>query len=67
MSMEAVGSIEIPPHDMVILKPGTMHVMLMHLKKQLKRGSTFPLVLQFEKAGRVELTVPIFGPGASGP
>lgn len=67
MRMEATGPLVIPPGGTVTLKPGAMHVMLMKLKSPLKRGSTFPLVLQFENAGRVELMIPILGPGASGP
>lgn len=67
MRMEATGPLVIPPGGTVTLNPGGMHVMLMKLKMSLKRGNTFPLVLQFENVGRVELKVPVFGPGASGP
>ena len=35
------------------------HVMLIGLKKPLKEGETIPLTLDFEKAGKVSITVPI--------
>jgi periplasmic copper chaperone A len=43
----------------VQLKPGSYHVMLIGLKKPLKEGETIPLTLDFEKAGKVSVTVPI--------
>jgi periplasmic copper chaperone A len=47
-----------------VLKPGSYHVMLIGLKKPLKAGETIPLTLDFEKAGKVSLTVPIRAMGA---
>lgn len=49
------------------LKPGGLHIMLIGLKAPLKQGESFPLTLNFEKAGAVTVTVPIQGPGAKGP
>ncbi len=41
--------------------------MLMDLKAPLKQGESFPLTLQFEKAGTQTVSVSIEGPGAAGP
>jgi periplasmic copper chaperone A len=38
--------------------------MLIGLKKPLKAGETIPLTLDFEKAGKVSITVPIRPMGA---
>ena len=50
-----------------MLKPGSYHVMLMGLKKPLTVGETFPLVLNFEKAGKVPVTVKVEPLGAAEP
>ena len=52
------------PRVSVVLKPGSYHVMLIGLKKPLKDGETIPLTLDFEKAGKVSITVPIRWMGA---
>lgn len=46
------------------LEPGGLHVMLMELSAPLETGGDIPLTLEFERAGIVELTVPVFPPGA---
>lgn len=68
MMMEPVkGGIPIPAGKSVTLKPGGLHLMLMGLKRQLKPGDTFPLTLSFEKAGNVDVTAEVGGPGAVKP
>ena len=67
MRMRAVGEIAIAAGGKVELKPGGYHVMLMDLKGALTEGGTFPLVLHFEKAGDMTLTVPIQAPGSRMP
>jgi periplasmic copper chaperone A len=47
-----------------VLKPGSYHVMLICLKHPLKAGETIPLTLDFEKAGKVSIAVPIRAMGA---
>jgi copper(I)-binding protein len=37
------------------------------LKKPLKQGDTLPLTLEFEKAGKVAVTLDVQGVGAKGP
>lgn len=66
-TMGPVGPIEIPAGAVVELAPGGLHVMLMKLQKPLKNGEGFSMTLVFEKAGRIDMAVPIYGIGASGP
>jgi copper(I)-binding protein len=41
--------------------------MLMDLKNPLKKGEKVPLELQFEKAGKVTVSLDVQGVGAQGP
>lgn len=41
------------------LKPGGLHIMLINLKQPLAAGEVLDLTLNFEKAGEVQLSVPI--------
>jgi len=66
-SMKMMDGLDIPAGGKVVLKPQNQHVMLMGLSNALKQGTSFPLVLQFEKAGKVEITVPVEAAGALGP
>ncbi|MDJ0945443.1 MAG: copper chaperone PCu(A)C [Kiloniellales bacterium] len=59
MKMRPVQAIEVAPGEPAVLKPGGLHVMLMGLKAPLVKGESFPLTLVFEKAGRIEIEVPI--------
>jgi copper(I)-binding protein len=61
---EVTGGLPIHAMTSVELKPGSYHVMLIGLKKPLKAGETIPLTLNFEKAGKVSITVPIQAMGA---
>jgi periplasmic copper chaperone A len=71
MKMEMLEALDIPQQSTITLKPGGMHVMLTGLKAPLKAGESFKLDLTFDKAGLVEVTVPVGGvadqvPPASG-
>ncbi|MEZ5820164.1 MAG: copper chaperone PCu(A)C [Bradyrhizobium sp.] len=57
----------IDPGKTVKLAPGGYHVMLMDLKSPLKQGDKVPVTLQFEKAGKVNLTLDVQGVGAQAP
>jgi copper(I)-binding protein len=57
----------IDPGKTVTLAPGGYHLMLTDLKKPLKQGDTVPLTLEFEKAGKVAVTLEVQGVGAKGP
>jgi copper(I)-binding protein len=67
MKMRQVSSIEIPAGKPVKMEPGGLHVMFLGLNAPLKEGDKFPLTLVFEKAGKVEVTVPVMGAGAMTP
>ena len=64
MTMRHVEAIAIPAGGKVELAPGGLHVMLMKLAAPLKEGTHFPLTLTFEKAGTVQIDVPVMKPGA---
>ena len=57
----------IEPGKTVKLAPGGYHLMLMDLKSPLKQGDKVPLTLEFEKAGKVELSLDVGGVGAQAP
>ena len=54
MKMFWVERVGVPAKDMVALKPGGVHVMLIGLKQQPQFGQTHVLMLHFEKAGMVK-------------
>ena len=55
MRMRPTGPLTLEPGEMITLKPGGSHVMLLDLKEPLKAGGHFPLTLTFEKAGEMTL------------
>jgi periplasmic copper chaperone A len=57
----------IEPGKTVKLAPGGYHLMLMDLKAPLKRGDKLPITLEFEKAGKVQVSLDVQAVGASGP
>ncbi|MDP6173199.1 MAG: copper chaperone PCu(A)C [Rhodospirillales bacterium] len=67
MMMRPVKGVDLAPGATIRFKPGGLHVMLMGLKTQLKKGASFPLTLTFEKAGKVKVTARIESIAAMGP
>jgi len=68
MKMRPVeGGLTIDPGKTVKLAPGGLHLMMMDLKSPLKKGDKMPVTLQFEKAGKVAVTLDVQGVGAQGP
>ncbi|HEY4069526.1 MAG TPA: copper chaperone PCu(A)C [Burkholderiaceae bacterium] len=65
MRMRQVDAIALPAGKTVELKPGNYHVMLTGLKAPLKAGERFALSLKFEKAGEVQVEVPVEALGAA--
>ena len=63
----AKDGLPIPPGQSVTLAPGGLHLMLMGLKNPLKEGGKVPLTLQFEKAGKVDVTLDVQSVGAQQP
>jgi hypothetical protein len=57
----------IEPGKTVKLAPGGYHLMLMDLKTPLKQGDKVPLTLEFEKGGKVALSLDVQGVGAQAP
>lgn len=62
MSMGSVPVIDLPARSTVELKSGGYHIMLMDLKQELKEGSTITMTLEFMKAGKLKLEVPVKTP-----
>lgn len=59
--------IEIPGETSHDLMPGADHVMLMEPPQPVKEGQTVTVVLTFEKAGEVVVTVPVMNKRTEGP
>jgi len=57
----------IEPGKTVKLAPGGYHLMLMDLKQPFKQGDKVPVTLEFEKAGKVALSLDVQGVGAQAP
>lgn len=63
MQMRPVeGGIDVPANGEVALKPGSYHVMLIGVNKELKVGDTVALTLEFEKAGKVTVQTSVRQP-----
>ena len=67
MKMRPITGLDIPAGQPVTLKPGGEHIMLMGLDQPLHEGQSFPLTLDFEKAGPRTVTVTVEKAGARGP
>ena len=59
MKMRHLDAVEVKAGSPTVFEPSGKHVMLMGLKKPLKKGESFPLVLKFAKAGSVEIQVKV--------
>ncbi|MFL6791642.1 MAG: copper chaperone PCu(A)C [Bradyrhizobium sp.] len=57
----------IEPGKTVKLAPGGYHLMMFDLKGPLKQGDKVPVTLEFEKAGKVTVSLDVQGVGAQGP
>jgi copper(I)-binding protein len=57
----------IEPGKTVKLAPGGYHLMMMDLKAPLKQGERVPVTLEFERAGKVTVSLDVQGAGAKGP
>lgn len=47
------GGLAVPAKGVVVLKPGSYHLMLLGLKRPLKRGDSVPMTLRFARGGSV--------------
>ena len=59
--------VTIEPGKTVKLAPGGDHLMLFDLKSPLKQGEKLPVTLEFERAGKVKISLEVQGVGAQGP
>ena len=60
MKMRSLDKLDIKAGEKLVMQPGTgVHLMLMGLKKPLKAGDSFPLTLNFRKAGKVRIEVKV--------
>ena len=74
MKMRHLHSVEVPARGALTFEPGGLHLMLIGLGEPLVRGESFPLTLEFDRAGTIDVTVEITtggmadhaGHGASG-
>ena len=57
----------IDPGKTVKFAPGGYHLMLQELKGPFKQGDRVPVTLQFEKAGKVAVSLDVQGVGAQAP
>ncbi|MBL8705381.1 MAG: copper chaperone PCu(A)C [Rhodospirillales bacterium] len=63
MRMREVPGIDVPGNGRVEMKPGDgLHIMLMGLNGPLNDGESFPMTLQFERSGKVDVVVPVEKP-----
>ena len=68
MKMRPVDKgLTIEPGKTVKLAPGGYHLMMFDLKSPLKQGDKVPVTLEFEKAGKVQVSLDIQGVGAQAP
>lgn len=67
MMMRQVEAIAVPAGGRAELKPGGDHVMFMGLHAPLKEGTTVPVTLTFEKAGKIAVEMPVQAMGAMAP
>lgn len=55
----AEGGLAIPAGETVTLKPGGLHIMFMQVETPFKEGEIVPVTLELEKAGRVDVELPV--------
>ena len=63
MMMRKVTNLPLPPTGRLEFSPQGPHIMMMELRQPLRAGDSFPMTLVFEKAGPVEVAVPVHAPG----
>lgn len=64
---QLTDGLEIPAGETVVLAPGGFHIMFMGLKQAFVEGETVAVTLTFEKAGSVEVLLPVGATAADAP
>jgi hypothetical protein len=59
MKMRPVKDIDVKAKGEAVLKPGSLHVMMIGLKQDLKEGDSVPITLHFEDGSSKELKAPV--------
>jgi len=57
--MRPLREIVVPARGKVLVAPGGIHLMLVDLTAPLRAGANVPLILQFRRAGRVEVQLAV--------
>lgn len=55
-----LDGLHVPAGETIVFEPGSYHVMLIGINESLIDGEDFTATLNFENAGSVEVTVPIY-------
>ncbi len=55
MTMRQVDGVDVPAGGEAVLQPGSYHIMLIGLKRELAVGEKVSLTLTFEKAGQMDI------------
>jgi hypothetical protein len=67
MRMREIDGVVLAPKAKLLMRAGSgVHLMLMGLKAPLKEGDSFPMTLQFEHAGTVQVDVKVGRPKPDG-
>ncbi len=67
MKMRSLEQLEVKGGETIAMQPGAgVHIMLMGLKQPLKAGESFPLTLNFRKAGKLKVDVSVKDIGMQG-
>lgn len=68
MKMRALtDGLEIPAGETITLAPGGFHLMFLGLNQAFVEGETVTVTLTFEKAGTVDVVLPVQSPAADAP
>jgi len=65
--MRPTAGVDVPARKAVALAPQGTHIMLMDLPRPLVAGERFPLALQFQQAGRIDVSVEVLAPDTAPP
>ncbi|WFU03543.1 copper chaperone PCu(A)C [Rhizobium sp. CB3171] len=61
---ELKEGVAIPAGATVTLSPNSLHMMFKQVKTPFKQGGTVPVMLMFDKAGMVDINLPVVAPNA---
>ncbi|MDK4737616.1 MULTISPECIES: copper chaperone PCu(A)C [unclassified Rhizobium] len=61
---ELKEGVAIPAGATVTLSPNSLHMMFKKVKTPFKQGGTVPVMLMFDKAGMVDINLPVVAPNA---